>query len=205
MTRCRPEDLSTRTDTRELVARDPFAPGLVFEPVLTAEARADAWRIVEAFSLTGEPFELELSWSSGSGTGARAVLTAAHAVRVCVLARGLRVRAANLADRVHRVGVTVADGFAATRNQLQLDGALDDTGPALLTVPAFAERLRVEVADDLHSAATQVRLLDGLGTTRSAFAVADQPADGVFVGGTHSVEVELGASVDFRAVFLLSL
>ena len=48
------------------------------------------------------PFEAELSWSAGSGTGARALLTVARASRVSVYARSLQLRARNLGPERNR-------------------------------------------------------------------------------------------------------
>lgn len=204
---CNPEDLSTRSDGRELAARDVETLEVRHEPLLNAEARADTWRIVEAFSRNGLPFELELGWASGSGAGAKARITVAHATRVSVFARGLTLRAANLSASPNRVGVTVADGFAPTRNQWETTGFMSEGSPGDFGVPPFAERLRIELADPSIAATTTVRLIDGTGLARSVFSVADQPPEGVLVGGVHTVQVlsKNVSGVPFRAVYLLSL
>ena len=67
--RCGPEELSTRSDGRELAARDVETFEVRHEPLLNAEARAGTWRIVEAFSRSGLPFELELAWAAGTAPG----------------------------------------------------------------------------------------------------------------------------------------
>lgn len=205
--RCNLEELSTRSDGRELAARDVETLEVRYEPLLNAEARADTWRIVEAFSRNGLPFELELGWASGSGSGAKAQITVAHATRISVFARALTLRATNLTGAANRVGVTVADGFAPTRNQWETTGFVGEGSPGDFGVPPFAERLRVELADPSVAATTTVRLLDGTGLARSVFSVADQPPEGVLVGGVHTVQVlsKNASSIPYRAVYLLSL
>ena len=203
--RCGSEELSTRSDGRELAPRNAQTLEVRHEPLLNAEARAGTWRIVEAFSRNGLPFELELAWAAGTGSGARATVTVASATRVSVFANALTLRAANLANVPNRVGVTVADGFAPGRNQWEVAGNVAEGNPAAFAVPPFAERLRIELANPSLKAGTLVSLLDGLGVTRSSFLVSDQPADGVPVGGVRTVEMLTNNVSDFRAVFLLSL
>ena len=93
-------ELSSRSDGRDLPA---WADSLKLLPLLNAEAPGADWRIVEAFSRSGLPFELSLAWSSGGGAGARAHITVARAARVCVFARNLRIEAGNLADAINDV------------------------------------------------------------------------------------------------------
>lgn len=200
-------DLSTRANAVELPpgALQPApAPG-PWTGLLSAEAAKDAWRVVELFSREGLPFEVELAWSSGSGSGARAKLTVAHATRVCVLARSLSVRAANLAAVPQRVGITVADGFLLTRNQYEVTGIHVEGPPTVVATPPFAERVRVELADLSLVTSTLFALRDALGLVRSVYPVATQPAEGLWVGGARSVELATNSSVAFRAVFTLSL
>lgn len=210
MDRCAATELSTRTDERVLSAIDVETNGnevgeLAYQALLNAESRADTWRIVEAFSRPGLPFALELSWASGSGSGTKARVTVAHASRICVFARSLSLRAANLSAQGNRVAVTVADGFAPCRNQWEVTGTVSEGSPAAIPVPPYAERLRVEVADPLKNPNTLVRLVDGLGVVRSSFRVDEQPSHGVPVGGVQALEVLLNSVSQFRAVFFLSL
>lgn len=211
MRTCQPTDLSTRSDERALIPIDIEAwfggeQQLEYVSLLNAEALEDTWRIIEAFSRHGNPFELEVQWAAGTGSGSKARVTVANATRVCVFARSLVVRVANLSVEENRVGVTIADGFAPSENQWEVTGFVDDITPAEIKIPPYARRLRVEVSDPDEAANTLVSLDDGLDVTRSSFVVADQPDSGVYVGGIHTVRLEIPAnSTDFRIVFLLTL
>lgn len=199
-------DLSTRSDQADL---PPVPDGAdTGKPVelLTAEAELDTWRIVEVFSRTGLPFEVDLSWSSGSGSGAGAQITVARSARICVLARSLRLQAASLAPVLNRVGVTVADGFAPTRNQWEVRGTVVEGAPLEAPVPPFAETCRVDVGDLATVPETLIRLFDALGTVRGAYNAALQPFIGIPVGGAAKVVVTHNqAGTAARVVFTLSL
>jgi hypothetical protein len=202
MTRTSPTALTTRSDGKTLPAMGE-APKP--EDLLDTEARRGAWRIVELFSTDGAPFEVELSWSSGSGAGASARLTIARAGRVSVFARALRVRAANLSDAENRVGVTVADGQAATRNVLEVTGELGENATQGLEVPAFAHSVTLELADHALLAGASLRVLDGQGTLRSTTAADEQSSGGVPIGGASKVEIQAAAACAYRAIFHLAL
>jgi len=172
--------------------------------LLSAESGDDAWRIVELFSLSGLPFDVDLAWSSGGGSGVSARVTVAKAARVGVHARSLRLTATNHAPVPNRVGCTVADGFSATRNQLEHRAThLETANPSRVPIPPFAERVRVDLGEPHPSA--RLRLRDALGRVRSLLLHQQQPADGLLVGGAASLELEETADFDFRAVFTLSL
>jgi hypothetical protein len=178
-------------------------------PLLDADAPAATWRIVEAFSLSDLPFELNLSWSAGSGAGAEAKVTVARSARVCVYARGLRIRAGNLADETNRVGVTVADAYAVTENQWEATGELIQLAaavvPAEVGVPPFARRVRVETADSAQLPSATIKVYDGLSVLRSTVPGDQQPAEGVPIGGARAVEIAAAEVTAWRAVFTLSL
>jgi len=195
--------LSSTSDGRDLPA---WSGQVALQSLLDADSPAAAWRVVEAFSRTGLPFEIALSWSSGGGTGAEARVTVARATRVCVFARSLRVRAGNLADAVNRVGVTVSDAYASTENQWEAVGEILDQGPAApVEVPAFARRVRVELSDPTKLSTTSLRVLDGRGVLRPVVPADEQPPEGVPVGGARTLEIEASGATAWRAVFTLSL
>lgn len=201
-------ELSTRADTADLppvtVLLAVVVPAKPVE-LLKGEAELDTWRIVEVFSKSGLPFDLHLAWASGGGSGAEAKVTVARSARICVYARSMRLVAENLCDKPNRVGVTVADGYAVTRNQWEQRGAVVEGSPLALQVPPFAETFRVELADPTTLASTLIRLRDGVGTTRALFSALLQPAAGIPVGGAATVEVSGNDNVDARVVFHLSL
>ena len=195
-------ELSSRSDGRDLA---PWGGQLAFEPLLNAEAPAAAWRVVEAFSRTGLPFELALAWSSGGGSGATAQVTVSRATRICVFARGLRIQAGNLADAANRVGVTVADAATATENHWEATGSVTEQASAEVPVPPFARTVRVELADPALLPNAAVRLLDGQSVLRATVPANLQPAAGIPVGGARSIEIAATGSTAWRAVFTLSL
>jgi hypothetical protein len=194
--------LTTRSDSKALPA---FQEAPSFSELLDTEARHGAWRIVELFSVDGAPFEVELSWSSGSGAGASARLTVARAGRISVFARALRVRAANLSSSENRVGVTVADGHAVTRNVLEVTGQLGDNASEKLTLPPFASAVCLELADAVLLPGAEIRVYDGQGTLRSTTTGDEQPSTGVPLGGASKVEVSSGSACAYRALFHLAL
>jgi hypothetical protein len=196
--------LSTRSDSKDLAALDVNA-GPKPVALLVGEADRDTWRIVELFSGSGLPFDAELRWSAGSGAGAEAWVTVARAARVSVFARSVRVTATNLADKVNRVGVTVADGFATTRNHWE-HRALHSAGfLSRIPVPPFADVVRVDLADVALSPLAAVRVLDGVGALLATYPAPLQPPGGIPVGGASALELELAANVSFRAVFHLTV
>ena len=197
--------LSTRADMQELPPVDLVTGVAKAVVLLTAEAQRDTWRIVEAFSGSGLPFDLELQWSAGSGTGARALVTVARSTRISLFARSVRISATNLTAEPNRAGVTVADGFAPTRNQWEHRAAHVSGVPSPIPTPPFAETVRVDLADPSLSPLATVRILDGLGTLRATYPLLDQPAGGISVGGASALELDLAADIAFRAVFHLSL
>ena len=194
--------LTTRSDSKALAALDGSP---AYQDLLDTEARRGAWRIIELFSKTGAPFEVELAWSAGSGAGASVKLTVARAARVSVFARSLLVRAANLSSAENRVGVNVADGHAVTRNVLEVRGALVENATKELPVPAFATGVRLELADASLLPAASVRISDGEGTLRSVTTGDEQPSSGVPLGSAGKVEVLATGATAYRAVFFLSL
>ena len=194
--------LTTRSDGKTLPALGE-SPKL--EDLLDTEARQGAWRIVELFSVDGAPFEVELQWSSGSGAGASVRLTLARAGRVSVFARALRVRAANLSSEDNRVGVTVADGQAVTRNVLERSGDLVENAVQQLSVPPFAQGLCLELADASLLSGAEIRVYDGQGTLRSTTVGDQQPSAGVPLGGAGKLEILAAGATAYRVLFLLSL
>ena len=197
-------ELSTRSDAKELAAHAGGAP--TFVSVLDADSEAATWRIVEAYSIDGAPFDLEVSWSAGAGSGPKARVTIARSGRVAVFARGLRIRAANLSSAKNRVGVNVADGFAPSRNVAEIRGTTSIQNAAVeVDIPPFAEAFTLEAAAPADLPDIEVRVCDGLGTLRASYDGDEQLSTGIVVGGAGRIEVSSPTAVDFRVVFQLSL
>jgi hypothetical protein len=200
----RGSQLSTRSDAKELVAS--VGGALAWQTVLDSDSEEATWRIVEAFSVDGAPFALEVSWSAGAGAGPRARATISRSGRMSVFARGLRVRAANLSNAKNRIGVSVADGYAPSRNVYEVCGStLAGGASTMIEIPPYAEDFVLEVANTDLQAGTEIRLFDGQGTLRAKYTGDDQLSTGIDVGGAGKIEVSSAAPVDFRIVFQLSL
>jgi hypothetical protein len=204
MGKCGP-DLSTRSDSVVLpaIASRVDAPWV---KVIDAEARLACWRIVEAYSLTGAPFEVQIEWAAGSGVGAKAKVTVPRSARIAVYARQVQVLAGNLSSAENRVGVTVADGFAQTRNVFEERGTFtNDVGDDVPVAP-FGDRVRLEIDDQSYLGSTRIRVYDGEGILRSEHAGDAQPDDGTPVGDAGSLQVALpGHTCGYRVVFFLAL
>jgi len=199
----RSTELSHRSDSQEL---PPISGGLVTShDLLNAESDGAAWRLIEAFSERGLPFELALRWSGGSGTGASGKLTIANASRVCIFARSLTLSAANLANTPNRVGVTVADGFAPTANVWEYRASCDGHTPIQLPVPPFALSFQVHLAKRGTLPRSVISLFDGTGALSSQYSGAAQAASGIPVGGAARIEVLTPSPTALRGVFRLSI
>jgi hypothetical protein len=194
--------LSTRSNALEL---PPFDLKLGAKPteLLRGEASCDTWRIVEVFGAL--PFDLELAWSSGSGSGASAKITVARATRVSLFARSLQLVALNLADKLNRVGVTVADGFATTRNRWEYRSRHLVSQTSLIPIPPFADTVQVSLADPVLWLMSTLYVHDGLNQLRAGYPIDFQLDDGIPIGGATAIELVAPADVDYRAVFHLSL
>lgn len=197
-----PTQLSTRSDQ---VALPGLADPHRFREVLAAEASQDTWRIVELFTLGGGPFEAELAWSSGSGVGAQARITVAQATRVGVYARAIRVSARNVGPDDNRVGVTIADGHAMTRNQWEVRETVRPTAATVVQVPPFARSVRLDLADPAVMPGAELWLVDGGSVLRARVRADQQPDQGVLVGGAREVHLHADAEVPCRLVFDLTL
>jgi hypothetical protein len=73
----------------------------------------------------------------------------------------------NLAKKINRAGVTVADGFAITRNTWEVPTGVAEGTPLEADVPPFAETFRIELAELAAYAVTQIAVKDALGVVRS--------------------------------------
>lgn len=194
------KDLSVRADRATLAPSSEAG----WADVLQAEGETDAWRIVELSSAHGRPFDVELRWSSANGSGSIAHVTVARAARVCMFARTVVVRVKNLAALPNAVGVTIADGYAETRNQLEVRGDAQGEGPVAIRVPAFARTVWFEVADPEDREAL-IWTVDGEGKARGVTRLGEQPDNGVPVGGAGELWFWPARPQAFRAVFHLNV
>lgn len=195
-------DLSVRAD--RLTLKPAHEAGWL--DVLHSEGECDNWRIVELSSAHGRPFEAEVTWSAANGSGSSARVTVAHAGRVGIYARTVGVRVKNLHFLPNAIGVTVADGFANTRNQLEVRGEGSASGPEAIRVPPFARSVRIETYDPDDTSGV-IWVIDAENKQRAAVRVADQPPEGIPIGGAHEIWFwpQREAPLPFRAVFHLNL
>lgn len=194
--------LSHRADVRELPV---FSGTLELRDLLQGESQYATWRLVEVFSDKGLPFELELRWSGGAGSGAWSKLTVASATRICLFARSITLRAANLSSDVNRVGVTIADGFAPTTNTYEQRDTCDAVTPVRFSIPPFAQTFSLQLADRGKLPGAVISFFDGTGAVRGQVSGATQPGEGILVGGTGRIEVLTSSPTDLKGIFTLAL
>jgi len=154
-------------------------------PLFQATAGCADWRLIEA---SGErPFDLEVGWAAAGARGQTLTCTVSRSAQVCVYASSLDLRVRNRAAAENPVAVLVADAFLATANVHQTEGLATASRDQALAVAAVSLRLELANPDGLPQA--RLRLLDPDGAVRADIAAADQPADGVTVGGAASVQI----------------
>lgn len=150
------------------------------------------WRVLDLWSETDRPFEVEIHWSGGGGAGQRARITVARAVRVALYARDVRIWATNLSSSANTAAVTIADSDSAmiTANVYEILIEAPQGGDEVeVLIPPYARRLRVELSDSSILSTTIIRLYDGTNTPMSEVSGADQ-RDGVLVGGARRLTVQ---------------
>lgn len=203
-----PPRLSRRSHQEKLT---PYTDGaeLTFVDLLRGESGCGAWRIVEAYSASGGPFELYAAWSGGDGMGQEAKITVPRATRFSVFASSLSLRVANLSGSENRVGCNVADGYCVSANQYEVRGTGLQLAAVLaslpLTVPPFATHFRVDCADDTQLPSLGIKVYDGVGNVTVDLTGDKQPSPGVPLGAAGRVEVAAPDGLRFRGVFLLSI
>lgn len=176
----------------------------------TPEAQLGYWRLLEVWSLDGRPFQLSLDWTGGGGGGQSALITVARATRVCIFARGMTIRAANLSTAgTNRVAFTTADLIAPvpTNNVFEVVAVEPPGGvPLSFTIPPYAVRCRIETSTVASLAATDVEVVDGSSNVISKFFANTQPSEGFFCGGqVATLRVTPPAGVRARITFHLAL
>ena len=200
--------LSRRSHQEKLA---PYTDGadLSFVDLLRAEACGGAWRIVEAYSASGGPFELHAAWSGGEGMGQEAKITVPRATRFAVFASSISLKVANLSGSENRVGCNVADGYCVSANQYEVRGTgtadQGTTAPVELPIPPFAAHLRVDCADEAQLASIVIVVSDGVGVARAEVKGDKQTGLGVPLGAAGKVTVSAPIGLRFRGVFHLSI
>jgi len=191
--------------SQQRLAAVPVAGTGPAHSLLRMEDDEGQWRLVELFSLSGAPFDVQLSWSAGSGSGSQAWLSVGRASRVSVFARSLAVEVRNRSGRENRVGATVSDGFIATENVLEVVGEAAPGQAVRLELPPFARRLWLSAGEAGHLEAGQVSLYDGQGVRRAVVSASELPASGLVLGAAEGLELSFESATAYRALFSLSL
>ena len=173
--------------------------------ILQADDGAQGWRIIEAWSRTGLPWDMVLEWSrSGGVTGVTTIVSVAHAVRVCVYAAALSIGGTNRTDVDNPVGATVADGCMPTSNTFDVWGSCDGTTPFSVQVPPFAHRVAIMLAEPAAALSTTVTYYSGTGARVVNMGIGT-PDYGLVLGVTDRIEILTPVATDVRATFFLSL
>jgi len=201
----KPTALRHRYETVVVPPLDSGQP--VWVKLIHAEAAAVDWRVIELFSLNDSPFEADIIWTTGTGTGAHLLVTVPRATIISVSARSVTIRVASLSSSkdTKSVGVTIEDAHEVTRNIYEVAGASGvdlffDAG----TVPPFANRVRLDISDNTVLAAAEIQLIDGSGTVRTHIMGDEQPGGGLLLGNTQSIELKVASGRDYRLIYYLS-
>ncbi|MCK6527713.1 hypothetical protein L6R50_09165 [Myxococcota bacterium] len=178
--------LSTTSDVKRLAAAVPTTAGTPGTgetvPVLTGEAGGTWPRLVEL--LGGAPFDALIAWSGGGGKANAVAVSVARSTRVCVIARAVNVSVVNRSSKENEVTVCIADEYATTRNQFEVQVT---TGASLVAVPNFAQTL--QAVSSLTNTVAVVELINGFGTAKSRHAVSSLSGRFVYVGTADTVNV----------------
>ncbi len=198
--------LSTQADVKTLAPRSLLTP-ITLADHLNAEACEGAWRLIELASLSNLPFQAELRWSGGRGAGANVRFTVSRGTRICVFARTLTVRTANLAaGDSNQVVVSVPDGYADTQNQFEEEGSGEQGDSIPIDIPPFAQFVRIGLAIPTAYSNVNVELVDGLGTVRESHQLDQQPGgNGIPIGAATQMRLNFNTSTEYRVVFVLAL
>lgn len=180
----------------------------VWETLLAStHAHCSAWRVIDLFA-TGPrlPWRAEVSWGAGGAAGQIVQLSIARATRVCVFASSLLIRAQNWSQQKHTVTAAVADGFDPTRNQLEFQDDVDAGFPVEIAIPAFADRLHVEVANRAIAGTTEIHQWDAAGNDTGMCFVSDlYGGPGIPCGHLSHVEIVSAGVTKIRAIFTLRI
>ncbi len=206
MADCR-ANLTTRSDRLTLDPWSSTTGDPEFKHLIQAEADRATWRIVELWSNDHVPFEVELKWAAGAGSGATVKITVNRATRVSIFARWMAIRAANISNVSNTVGCTIADGQHGRTNVYVVRGEREGEGTDEVEIPPFAERALLELADPAQLPSSAVWLYDGNDQLRAMWAGDEQGTKGVPLGDAKSMEVQVGSGVGslYRVTFFLIL
>lgn len=171
---------------------------------ILAASGCQGWRLIEAWSENGRPWELRLAWTLGNGSGSSARISVSSAVRVSVFAEHLQLDALNRSTDSNKVGVAVVNGQVATANAYDEWHQCNGIDAVALKVPPFAQRFDLQLQDRRLLATTSVKLIGGQGEFIELKGDAI-PASGLAIGSIDSIQVLTSVSMQLRAIFYLGL
>lgn len=202
---CGNDTLTPRSGRTALAAYDA-GEGLRYAEILRAKATDGEvrWRVVE---LSGEgPWRAELTWTAGEEGGLSAEVDVARATRVCVAASDVMIRGASWLGASQKVVATVVDGQQETRNALESQGTLPaEGGQALIAVPPYAVRVRLDAYAAGALPSTRLQLVDAGGNLVGEVSHGSQPGGGLPVGRLRQVRVLSEGAIVYRLTFTLAL
>lgn len=172
--------------------------------ILAASGMCQGWRMIEAWSEGGKPWELRLKWTLGNGSGTQARLSVSSAVRVSVFAEDIQLDAVNRSSASNPVAAAVVDGQVPSCNVYDEWTTCDGVNAVTLEVPPFAQRFDLQLQERLWLASTQVKLMGGLGE-HIELRGDSIPSSGLAVGSIDSIQVLTSTRMQLRAIFYLSL
>lgn len=172
--------------------------------LLSASGGCQGWRMIEAWSEVGKPWELRLSWTLGNGAGTNARISVSSAVRVSVFAEDIQLDAVNRSSVPNKVAAAVVDGQVPSCNVYDEWATCDGINAVTLEVPPFAQRFDLQLRDRQLLASTQIKLMGGQGEYIELHGDSI-PSSGLAMGSIDSIQVLTSTSMQLRAIFYLSL
>jgi len=198
-------DLPVAHERLTLTAFDGLSPSNDdFRFVLHPTGRACDWRLIEAASSTGLPFELKLGWSAGAAMATEARVTIGGFGRVCLLCRALKIEAANLVNETNTISVAVVDASLGTTNVWELCVACDGVSPVEISRPAWAHTAQIGLSDRSLIPDTTVSLFDAQLVLRAQHSLKWVPPMGLPLGATRKMQILTPEPARVRVLFSLS-
>lgn len=198
-------DLTVRNGKKTLSART-VGSALSYIELGAGEARESAWRVVEVWSNSDLPFAVRLQWTAGDSAGQKAQITVSRSTRIGVHAQWVSVEAANLVDTSNTVASAIADAFLATHNQWEETGVAVASVTQTITIPPFADRVRLELSDPSLLGSTTLSFYDGFSSVVGVTQGDAQPDSGIPVGGARRLDLTVaGNNSNFRIIFSLRI
>lgn len=183
----------------------PYTTQELVRPVLQQTWERPDWRLIEAWSHDGRPWELFLNWSvSGAiqSTGLR--VSVGTAARVCVFGIAVEVGALNRSLQSQQIGLMVATGHEWTRNHLDRWAQADGVNAVSFKVPPYAARVELMMSERSAAAMTMVKVIGGMGQ-EVACPFSAIPADGIPLGDVTELEIAPPVAMMLRATFYLTV